>query len=212
MWDHPEAPCLLEKHADTILRESGLTLTVHEPCLYSVMINGKRIIFKWQFEDFAIPAPHAETVNILLDMLEEKLTIPIKWQGYLDMYNGIDIAQIKDYIKISCKLFVEKISEKYMVVWMNKYIILATRPTPLPYDPNWMKKFNTAMGDLEKKHQAKLAKDMKLTYCHDQVLPGPCVCQRKIVTVKSLTPQTLLPWSLSRTKYLYIMRDDGIYF
>ncbi len=35
MQGHPESPRLWEKHADKILREIGLTPTVHEPCLYS---------------------------------------------------------------------------------------------------------------------------------------------------------------------------------
>jgi hypothetical protein len=35
---------------------------------------------------------------------------------------------------------------------------------PLPSDPTWMKRFNTATGDPDKKVQAKLAKDMKLSY------------------------------------------------
>jgi hypothetical protein len=82
-------------HADAILRELGLTPTVHEPCLYSGMINGKRVIL---VDDFAIAAPDARTADILLDMLDEELTIPIKRQGFLDMYNGIDVYQTRDYI------------------------------------------------------------------------------------------------------------------
>ena len=39
MQGHPESPRLWEKHADAILRECGLTPTVHEPCLYSGMVN-----------------------------------------------------------------------------------------------------------------------------------------------------------------------------
>ena len=41
MQGHPESPRLWEKHADAILRELGLTPTIHEPCLYSGIINGK---------------------------------------------------------------------------------------------------------------------------------------------------------------------------
>ena len=44
MQSHPESPRLWEKHADTILCELGLTPTVHETCLYSGIINGKRIV------------------------------------------------------------------------------------------------------------------------------------------------------------------------
>jgi hypothetical protein len=56
MQGHPESPGLWEKHANAILRELGLTPTMHEPCLYSGMIDDKRIIFKRQVNDFAITA------------------------------------------------------------------------------------------------------------------------------------------------------------
>jgi hypothetical protein len=46
MQGHPESPRLWEKHADAILRELGLTPTVHKPCLYSGVITGQRVIFK----------------------------------------------------------------------------------------------------------------------------------------------------------------------
>jgi len=44
MQGHPESPRLWEKHADAILHECGLIPTVQEPCLYSGMINGQRVI------------------------------------------------------------------------------------------------------------------------------------------------------------------------
>ncbi len=50
-----------------------------------------------QVDDFAIAAPDERTSDILLDMIDEKLSIPLKRQDLLDMYNGIDIVQTKDY-------------------------------------------------------------------------------------------------------------------
>ncbi len=121
MQGHPESPRLWEKHADAILREIGLIPTVHEPCLYSGTINGKRVIFKRQVDDFAIAAPDKHTANILLDMIDDELSIPMKRQGFLDMYNGIDILQTRDYIKISCKTFINKIWDKYLKTWMQNF-------------------------------------------------------------------------------------------
>ncbi len=57
MQGHPELPRLWEKHTDAILRKIGLVPTVHGPCLYLRLINGKQIIFKRQVDDFAIAAP-----------------------------------------------------------------------------------------------------------------------------------------------------------
>jgi hypothetical protein len=83
MQGHPEAPCLWEKHADAILHKLGLIPTVHEPCFYCRIVNGKRILLKHQVNDITFAAPDAKTANILLDVLDEKLAIPIKQQGYL---------------------------------------------------------------------------------------------------------------------------------
>ena len=55
------------------------------------------MIFKRQVDDFAIAAPDAQTADILLDMLDDKLRIPIKRQGFLDMYNGIDVYKTRDF-------------------------------------------------------------------------------------------------------------------
>ena len=93
---------LWEKHVDAILRNIGLTTTVHEPCLYLGIIQGKHVIFKWQGDNFAITAPDERTVNILFDMIDDEHRIPMKCQGYLDMYNIVDVLQAKNYIKISC--------------------------------------------------------------------------------------------------------------
>jgi hypothetical protein len=78
MQGHPEAPCLWEKHGDAILRKLGLIPTVHEPCFYCGMVNGKRILLKRQVDNFTIAAPDAKSANIPLDILDDKLTILIK--------------------------------------------------------------------------------------------------------------------------------------
>jgi hypothetical protein len=78
MQGHSESPRLWEKHADAILQELGLTPMTHEPCLYSGIIDGKCIIFMQQVDNFAIGAPDTCTANILLDMLDNKFSIPLK--------------------------------------------------------------------------------------------------------------------------------------
>ena len=122
------------------------------------------MILKRQVDNFAIAAPDERTGNILLDMIDDELTIPMKRQGYLDMYNGVDVIQTRDYIKISSKTFIERICEKYLISWMQNFTSTDDRPTPLPTDPTWFKKFNSAVGDPDPKVQAKLAKKMQMTH------------------------------------------------
>ena len=221
MQGHPESPRLWEKHADAILKEIGLTPTTHEPCLYSGNIDGTRVIFKRQVDDFAVATPDERTATILLDMIDDKLTIPMKRQGFLDMYNGIDVMQTRDYIKISSKSFIEKICEKYLNTWMQNFTSTDDRPTPLPTDPTWYRKFNAATGDPCPKAQAKLAKTMQLTYrCGVGELIWAMTTTRPDVAFTSvkLSQATSAPDEhhyhgvKHALKYLYSTRDYGIYF
>ncbi len=89
-------------------------LPMNLACLYSGRIDGKRVIFMRQVDDFAVASPDECTASILLDLIDDKLTIPMKWQGFLDMYNGVDVLQTKDYIKVSCTTYINKICDKYL--------------------------------------------------------------------------------------------------
>jgi hypothetical protein len=42
-------------------------------------------------------------------MLDDKLTIPLKRMGLLDLYNGLNVIQTGDYIKINCSTYLDKI-------------------------------------------------------------------------------------------------------
>jgi hypothetical protein len=164
MQGHPESPRLWEKHADKILRQIGLTPTVHEPCLYSGTFNNKRVLFMRQVDDFAIAAPDSNTSDQIMDLIDYKLSIPIKQQGYLDMYNGVDIYQIRHYIKLNVKTFVDKVFQRHIATWMKTLYPMPNRSTPLPHVDEWLKKFNAAIGDPNKKVQTTLAKHHKLSY------------------------------------------------
>jgi hypothetical protein len=135
MQGHLESPCLWEKHADAILRDVGLTPTTHKLCLYSGIIDDKRVLLKRQVDDFAIAVPDVRTTNILLGMIDNYLFIPVKRQGYLVMYNGVNVTQTRYYIKISCATFINKVCQKYLYIWMKNYTSTSNRPTPLPTDP-----------------------------------------------------------------------------
>jgi hypothetical protein len=98
-----------------------------------------------------------KTANILLDLIDDELSIPIKRQGLLGMLNGIDVTQTRDYIKIDCHTYVDKFCEKYLQTWLLKVPLSENRPTPLPTNPKWIKSFNAATGPSDPKDQQQLA-------------------------------------------------------
>jgi hypothetical protein len=221
MPGHPESPRLWEKHADAILRECGLVPTVHEPCLYSGVVNGERVIFKRQVDDFAVAAPSELTATVLLDMIDDRLTIPMKRQGYLDMYNGIDVCQTRFYIKVLCESYINKICNKYIESWMRIYTTTTNRPTPLPTDPTWLKKFNAATGDPDPKAQARLAKAMDIGYWNGvgELIWAMTTCRPDVAYASvKLSEANACPHEhhfhglKHALKYLYGTKEDGLYY
>ena len=98
---HPESPRLWEKYANKIIRDLGLKPTVYEPCLYSGVVEGERVLFKRQVDDFEIVNSSEHIASILFDTIDDLLTFPLKRIGLVTMFNGIDVLQTQDYVKIS---------------------------------------------------------------------------------------------------------------
>jgi hypothetical protein len=221
MQGHPESPRLWEKHADAILRDIGLTPTTHEPCLYSGTIAGQRVIFKRQVDDFAIATADEKTANILLDLLDDELSIPLKRQGLLDMFNGINVTQTQDYIKIDCHTYIDKFCAKYLQTWLSKIPLTENRPTALPTDPAWIKKFNAAVGPSDPKAQQQLATKMEIKYKAGvgELIWAMTTCRPDIsYTSVKLSQSNSAPAEhhyhglKHAIRFLYITRHDGIYF
>jgi hypothetical protein len=221
MQGHPEAPWLWKKHKDAILCGLGLTPMVHEPCLYSGTIEGNWIVFKIQVDNFAIAAPDECTANILLDMIDDKLSIPLKRQGLLDMFNGINVTQTKYYININCHTYIDKFCKKYQATWLNKVPVNKNRPTPLPTDTTWIKKFNAAIGSTDPTKQHKLATKMQIRYKGGmgELIWAMTTCRPDIAfTSVKLSQSNSAPAEhhyhglKHAIRYLCITRYDGLYF
>ena len=64
---------------------------IHEPYLYMGTVNIEHEIFVRQADDFASISATGWTIKIIIDHLENKLPIPIKRQGVVWIYKGLDI-------------------------------------------------------------------------------------------------------------------------
>ncbi len=91
----------------TKLFETAATPTMHEPCVYSGIVNEERVLFKRQIDDFELAVPSERTANIIFDMIDDELTFPLKQMDLVSLFNGIDIHQTRDYIKISVQKYIE---------------------------------------------------------------------------------------------------------
>ncbi len=80
------------------------------------------------------------------------------------MFNGIDVTQTRHYVKINCHTYISKFCKKYLDSWLGKVPLTANRPTLLPTNPTWLKKFNAAIDPTDLSKQAKLASKMQIKY------------------------------------------------
>ena len=220
MQGHPEAPRLWEKHADKILRSIGLVPTTHEPCLYSGLVDGNRVLLLRQVDDFAVAASSESVASHVFDLIDDHLTIPLKRLGLITLFNGLNVEQTQYYIKISCKSYIERICEKYLGTWMRNHV-MSTRPTPLPQTDSFLKSFLSATGEASEQFQSKLSDDMGIKYRNalGEVIYALVTCRPDIsYAVVKCAQATIHPHEIHYhglkhlLKYVYTTRDDGIYY
>jgi hypothetical protein len=106
---HPEAPRLWEKHIVKILDDLGFKSTTHEKCIYQKTIQGKKVLFLRQVDDFAVACVDDAITREVIKQVGARLTVPLHDLGLLTKFNGVDILQTRDYIKISCESFLDKV-------------------------------------------------------------------------------------------------------
>jgi hypothetical protein len=117
-----------------------------------------------QVDHFTISAPSKHITNHVLDLIDDLLFIPTKRQGLLTLYNDLDILQTKDYIKVSCKTYIDRTSHAHIQQgWMTNYRI-PDCPTPLPTTPQFLKDVQTTKGDPNPTAQKTLKKKMGFGY------------------------------------------------
>jgi hypothetical protein len=78
MQGHPEAGRLWEKHIDKILHRDLHLMPTIQPCLYSGQMDGHRVLFKRQVDDFATAVSHEDIATKIFDALDSKLRMPMR--------------------------------------------------------------------------------------------------------------------------------------
>ncbi|KAL9178438.1 LOW QUALITY PROTEIN: hypothetical protein ACHAXT_003768 [Thalassiosira profunda] len=146
--------------------------------------------------------------------------------GLISMFNGLDVLQTRDYIKVYAKTYIERISEKHLASWMN-LSQMSNRPTPLPTNESFLKSFHTADGKrlddgtpdqkaiklLEKQHGLGYRSGIgeliwPYVTCRPDIADGVVRASQH-----SSCPAEIHFHAVKHAlKYMYLTRDDGIYF
>ena len=136
---HPEAPRQWHRHIQAILHKHGFVSTTHAPCLYRANIDDTPVLFLRQVDDFAIGTPDPSLYTRLCDDLDAELLEPMKRQGVLRHYNGIDIDQHGTHVTIHCGQYIRKILDSRGWASMKESPRL-----PIPADNAFVKQLDRA--------------------------------------------------------------------
>jgi deoxyuridine 5'-triphosphate nucleotidohydrolase len=117
---HPESARLWAKLIDKIIQELDLKPCTHEPCLYytnNYNNKGQKILFLRQVDDFAVACESRTLASDIISKINDKMTIDVKELGLISRFNGVDVQQSRQYIKIYNKTYINKILVRHP--WIN---------------------------------------------------------------------------------------------
>jgi hypothetical protein len=169
---HPEAGVLWEKMIVGILEgpELGFRLTTHERNLYHGIIDGELVFVCHQVDDFAIASKSQDTAEKLIKVVNSHATtdsqgIGVKTvHGVSSRYNGIDVHQTQDYIKLSCETYIKRVLQTHD--WEAPSPRESDRHDLVPMSSDNAAQLLTNKGHMEgtAKHR-KLEEAMCFSYC-----------------------------------------------
>ena len=160
---HPEAPRAWATKIDGILKHKlKLRPTTHEPCLYHGIYKGKEILFLRQVDDFAVGCTDDNLSKEIIDIIDTEMSIDIKDLGLVNRFNGVDITQTRDYVKISNATYINKIINEHPIMFRDYYP--ANVPIPASDDRNFAKMLETAVPPESPEQQRLLQVEMGFNY------------------------------------------------
>jgi hypothetical protein len=150
---HPEAGYLWETMIDSILKEFGFNNTTHERNLYRGEIDGAMVLVCRQVDDFAIASVDPSHASKLVAMINAKVTTvdkgigDITLKGAFSQYNGVDIHQTRDYVKLSCESYIDRVLQTHG--WATPDHQTSDRHDHVPLSPSLVTSLGTSKGPAE---------------------------------------------------------------
>jgi len=112
---HLEAARLWEEHISAILKDVGFKNTTHEKNIYTGQFCGEKALLVRQVDDFALGCRQESTAKSVYSDIRAKLTLhneaeaPFEYLGLVDSFDGYDVLQTRDYIKLSAESYIQRL-------------------------------------------------------------------------------------------------------
>ncbi len=172
---HPEAGVLWEKMIVSILegKELNFRSTTHERNLYRGTIDGETVLVCRQVDDFAVASRSRAAANKLIATINKHVTTDNQGIGIRDddgvhsRYNGVDIHQTRDYVKLSCATYIKRVLQTHG--WEKPAAHEPDRHDSVPLSADSCKLLSTLEGPLEGT-QERRALESEVGYSYRQVL------------------------------------------
>jgi deoxyuridine 5'-triphosphate nucleotidohydrolase len=219
---HPESPRLWAQLIDKIILNLNLKPCKHEPNLYytdNYMNTGKRVLFLRQVDDFAVSCQDRSTAQDVISQINSKMTIEVKELGTIERFNGIDVDQTRDYIKLSNGTYIRKILRNHQWILDDEYPP-SLFPLPMKSDTVYARRIEEATPLTESE---RLLLESKLGFTYRQAI-GELIyalvtCRPDIsYACIKLSQYSAAPAELHFDavkdifRYLKATQDDGIYY
>lgn len=106
---HPDAGEVWQTHVNSVLLSFGFKSTTHEPCLYRGTFRGHDILLCRQVDDMLIAGSNQSVLRAFATEIGKHLNVTIG-DGPSTHYNGLDILQMREGIKIHCSTYLTKLA------------------------------------------------------------------------------------------------------
>jgi hypothetical protein len=158
---HPESASLWEQHITAILSSLGLSSTTHERNIYQGTINSERVLVCRQVDNLAVACAYPTTAKKVIALIGGK--VDLTGNSILTKFNGVDVNQTQDYIKLHCSSYIERLLASHG--WEKRHPNEAIRTSIEPIPASIVAQIDSEIGPAEHTAEAALlAKEMGYDY------------------------------------------------
>ena len=104
---------------DILINKMGFKATTHERNLYIGTVDGHEVLVCRQVDDFAAGSPTMEGAQLFISTVQKYVKAEFAGmgeetsEGTFQQFNGADVFQTQDYIKLGCETYIDRMLQTH---------------------------------------------------------------------------------------------------